>query len=61
MDASAKKFFQDILETPSPSGYEQPVQEIVRKYVAGFADDDFNFDEGRGTDLSPSRGRRWFW
>lgn len=39
MDKSAKKFFQQILETPSPSGYEQPVQEIVRKYVDGFADE----------------------
>jgi putative aminopeptidase FrvX len=39
MDRSAKKFFKDILETPSPSGYEQPVQEIVRQYVADFADE----------------------
>lgn len=39
MDNSAKKFFQDILETPSPSGYEQPVQEIVRAYVKKFADE----------------------
>jgi endoglucanase len=39
MDTSAKKFFKDILETPSPSGYEQPVQEIVRRYVADFADE----------------------
>ena len=39
MDKSAKRFFQEILETPSPSGYEQPVQEIVRKYVADFADE----------------------
>jgi len=39
MDRSAKKFFKEILETPSPSGYEQPVQEIVRKYVADFADE----------------------
>ncbi len=38
MDESAKKFFKAILETPSPSGYEQPVQELVRKYVASFAD-----------------------
>jgi len=38
MDHSAKKFFTDILETPSPSGYEQPVQEIVRRYAADFAD-----------------------
>lgn len=39
MDKAAKKFFQQILETPSPSGYEQPVQQIVRKYVADVADE----------------------
>src|SRR6187551_3354238 len=39
MDPAAKKFFQQILETPSPSGYEQPVQDIVRKYASDFADD----------------------
>jgi endoglucanase len=39
MDRSAKKFFKDILETPSPSGYEQPVQDIVRQYAGQFADD----------------------
>ena len=39
MEASAKTFFQRILETPSPSGYEQPVQDLVREYVSGFADE----------------------
>lgn len=39
MEARAKKFFQEILETPSPSGYEQPVQDVVRKYVESFADE----------------------
>lgn len=39
MERAAKKFFKDILETPSPSGYEQPVQEIVRQYAADFADE----------------------
>ena len=39
MDQEAKKFFQQILETPSPSGYESPVQEIVRKYAGTFADE----------------------
>ncbi len=38
MDAAAMDFFKRILETPSPSGFEQPVQEIVRQYAAGFAD-----------------------
>jgi endoglucanase len=39
MDKAAKKFLEQILETPSPSGYEQPVQEIVRKYASTFADE----------------------
>jgi endoglucanase len=39
MERSAKKFFKEILESPSPSGYEQPVQDIVRRYAADFADD----------------------
>ena len=39
MEAAAKKFFQQMLETPSPSGYEQPVQDLVRSYVGEFADE----------------------
>lgn len=38
METTAKQFFQEILETPSPSGFEQPVQAIVRRYAEGFAD-----------------------
>jgi endoglucanase len=38
MDAAAKKFFVKLLETPSPSGYEQRIQEVVRQYTAKFAD-----------------------
>ncbi len=38
MNADALEFLRRILETPSPSGYEQPVQAIVREYVASFAD-----------------------
>lgn len=39
MEAVAKSFFQKILETPSPSGYEQPVQALVREYAGEFADE----------------------
>lgn len=39
MEQSAKDFFVQVLETPSPSGYEQPVQELVRKYAGKFADE----------------------
>lgn len=39
MDDQAKKFFEELLETPSPSGFEQPVQECVRKYAKKFSDE----------------------
>ncbi len=39
MEAKAFDFLKQILETPSASGYEEPVQKIVREYVAGFADE----------------------
>ena len=38
MNSDALDFLRRLLETPSPSGYEQPVQKLVREYVAGFAD-----------------------
>src|SRR4051794_34040210 len=38
MDTSGLEFFKKLLETPSPSGYERPVQELVRQYVADVAD-----------------------
>lgn len=39
MEPAAKKFLQQVLETPSPSGYEEPVQRVVREYAKGFADE----------------------
>ncbi len=38
MESAAHDFLKKILETPSPSGYERPVQELVRRYVQPFAD-----------------------
>ena len=38
MDTAAREFFKQLLETPSPSGYESPLQAVVRSYVASFAD-----------------------
>jgi putative aminopeptidase FrvX len=31
------QFLKDLLHAPSPSGYERPVQDVVRKYAQGFA------------------------
>ena len=39
MEPAAREFFTRLLETPSPSGYERPVQQLVRKYVESFADE----------------------
>ena len=39
MDESAAKFFQKAIETPSPSGYEEPIQGLVREYISPFADE----------------------
>ena len=38
MDTEPLNFLKQLLETPSPSGYEQKIQEVVRSYVSDFAD-----------------------
>lgn len=38
MNASALDFFKQLLNAPGVSGYEQPVQTVVRDYVSEFAD-----------------------
>jgi endoglucanase len=38
MEPSAHDFLKRLLATPSPSGYEQPIQSVVREYVSDFAD-----------------------
>jgi endoglucanase len=39
MDERAFDFLNGLLTAPSPSGYEQPVQMVIRNHVGGFADD----------------------
>jgi len=39
MRKASQDFLMDLLQAPSPSGYEQPAQEVVRAYARGFADD----------------------
>ncbi|MBR6435902.1 MAG: M42 family peptidase, partial [Thermoguttaceae bacterium] len=38
MDPKPLKFFEDLLSTPRPSGYEQLIQDVIRKYAKTFAD-----------------------
>ena len=39
MDESTLHFLKKLVETPSPSGYEQPVQRLFREYTSGIADE----------------------
>jgi putative aminopeptidase FrvX len=39
MHDSSHAFLRKLLETPSPSGYERPVQDVVRAWAGGFADE----------------------
>jgi len=38
MENGPYQFFEQLMNTPSPSGYEAGVQQIVRNYAEGFAD-----------------------
>jgi len=39
MREESVKFLQKLVDAPSPSGFEQPAQRVVREYVAAYADD----------------------
>ena len=38
MDETAHTFLRKLLDTPSPSGFEQAIQAVVREYAAGFSE-----------------------
>ncbi len=38
MEDRSHEFLKKLLETPSPSGYEQPIQEVVRDWATAYAD-----------------------
>ena len=39
MENTSLDFLKNLLNAPSPSGYERPVQVVVRRYAGGFADE----------------------
>jgi putative aminopeptidase FrvX len=39
MQDESLAFLRNILQTPSPSGFERPVQELVRSWAGNYADD----------------------
>jgi endoglucanase len=38
MDRKSLDLLRELMELPSPSGFEQPVQRLLRKHMKGFAD-----------------------
>src|SRR3954468_23331201 len=39
MEHTSHEFLRALLETPSPSGFEQPIQQVVREWARPFADE----------------------
>ena len=39
MHEPSHAFLKKLLETPSPSGYERPIQDVVRAWAADHADE----------------------
>lgn len=39
MEDRSHRFLKQLLETPSPSGYERPIQDVVRTWAGEFADE----------------------
>ena len=39
MDDRSHDFLKELLETPSPSGYERPIQNVVRRWATPLADE----------------------
>jgi endoglucanase len=38
MDARETEFLKNLLNSPSPSGYERPIQDVVRRFAGEFAE-----------------------
>ncbi|MBW6516079.1 MAG: M42 family metallopeptidase [Candidatus Cloacimonetes bacterium] len=39
MEKELRKFFTDLVEAPSPSGFEQPAQDVYRRFVKKYTND----------------------
>ena len=39
MDDASFGFLRELLHSPAPSGYERPIQDVVRRYAGEFADE----------------------
>ncbi len=57
MDKDLKEFFKKLVEAPSPSGFEQPAQEVYRNFVGDFADEVRTDVHGNVTAFKKGKGK----
>ena len=57
MDKDLKEFFKKLVEAPSPSGFEQPAQEVYREFVGDFADEVRTDVHGNVTAFKKGKGK----
>ena len=38
MQDQSRRFFEQAIETPSPSGYEERIQAVIKQYIEPHAD-----------------------
>jgi endoglucanase len=58
MDPAAHDFLRNLLETPSPSGFEQSIQEVVRMRMRPFCDEVRTDSHGNVFAVHLAEGRR---
>jgi endoglucanase len=57
MNKELKKFFVDLVEAPSPSGYEEPAQDIYREFVSKYTDNITTDVHGNVIALKKGKGK----
>jgi len=57
MREESLSFLKELMDAPSPSGFEQPAQTVFRKYVAQFADEVRTDVHGNATAVLNGKGK----
>ena len=58
MDKSLLRFFVELLESPSPSGFEQETQKIFKHFVSNYADDVQSDKNGNAFAIKNGSGKK---
>lgn len=58
MDKSLLNFFVELLESPSPSGFEQETQKIFKRFVTNYADEVQSDKNGNAFAIKKGKGKK---